>query len=163
MPRTEARIQTSIWRDEEWRPMAPTAKLTYLSILSQPTLNLCGVIDFTPKNWASSIGISKGALTSSLVALAKARFTVVDEDTEELWVRTLIKNDGVLTKPYVIAAMTKDYLTIRSNCIRGSLLDSLGEGFLDGLPERFPKAFGAGIAKHIPEGFVKEFRGRFGK
>jgi hypothetical protein len=155
MPRTEARIKTSIWTDEDWLKLSSSAKYLYLAILSQATLNLCGCIAQTKSSWSFATKMTLKMVNKSLLELKREKFIIVDERTEELLVRSFIKNDGVLTKPNVIVAMAKDYLTIRSKAIRQAVIDEIPDGFIASLPERFPKPFAEGFLERLPEGFLE--------
>ena len=161
MARTEARVKTSIWRDEDFLSLSPTAKLVYLSLISQPTLTLCGVVAYTPRALANSLGTGYSRVTAAVEELGRQKFVQVDGHTEEVWVRTFIKNDGVLTKPYMAIAMTKDVLCVRSKRIRTGIIDSLGPSFIDDLAERFPKVFRGEDPKRFPKPFVDMFTERF--
>lgn len=160
--RTEARIKTKIWDDEQFAAQEALAKLTYFTILSQSKLNLCGVISYTPKAWSVDIGISKAAVHKASLSLQADDFIDLDLNTEELWVRTLTKSDGVLKKPYMVMAMTKDFVEIKSRCLRGRFLDSLGAGFIASLPDLFPDATKKDNW-HLSEGFVGAFHDWFGR
>lgn len=138
--RTEARIKCKIWEDEVFAAQEAMAKLVYFTILSQSKLNLCGVISYTPGAWGVDIGIPKTAVHKGALALQSADFIDLDQSTEELWVRTLTKNDNVLAKPFMVVSMTKDFSTIKSRMLRGRFLDSLGPKFISSLPEKFPLA-----------------------
>jgi len=155
MPRTEARIKTSIWTDEDWLKLSSSAKYLYLTILSQATLNLCGCIAQTKSSWSFATKMTLKMVNKSLLELKREKFIIVDDTTEELLVRSFIRNDGVLTKPNVIVAMSKDYLTIRSKAIRQAVIDEIPEGFIASLPERFPKPFAEGFLERLPEGFLE--------
>ena len=142
MARTEARIKTSIWRDESWLALEAMPKLVYITILSQPKLSVCGVIGYTPGAWARLIGIDREDVHKHVLTLQETNFVVLSEATEELWVRTLAKNDGILDKPYMAISMSKEFSAIQSDTIRERFLDALGPRFVASLPDRFPKAFG---------------------
>lgn len=168
MARTEARIKTEIWRDEQFLALEPMPKLVYFTIISQPKLNNCGVIGYTPGAWANHIGITKSAVHKAVQVLADPvmnEFVVLSEGTEELWVRTLAKHDQVIDKPYMICSMSKEFGTIQSDTIRDRFLDSLGTRFVALLPERFPRVFGTespkGNPKELAEPFLKAFGEHF--
>lgn len=161
MARTEARIHTSIWRDPDWRSLSVHAQWLYELLLSQPTVSFCGVLGLMPTRWAKMAkGMTAEVILDHLAELEGERYVVVDHDTEEVWIRSFVKWDGVLDQPGLTTAMMKDYGAIQSEPIRDGFLDGLGDGFLDGLAERFPKAFGGPKARAIPDGFADGFRVR---
>ena len=86
--------------------------------------------------------VSRPAVMKGVRQLQERDFVYVEQSTDELWVRTLAKNDGVLDKPYMVVAMSKDFGTIQSPIISARFLESLGGNFLRQLPVQFPKVFG---------------------
>lgn len=128
MPRSSARIHATIWQDPEWLALSAGAQRMYVLALSQPNLSLCGVVSYTANRWA---GLAKDSTVRSIRAAVKeleqARFVVVDESTEELWIRSFVKHDGVLRSPNAKSGMIRDFGHVHSQGIR--------KGFLEGLPE----------------------------
>lgn len=161
MPRKEGRFKTSIWMDEEFIDLSATEKLVYMTIVTQPKLNLCGVISYTPAAWADKLKLTKSAVHKAVLALEATWFVQLDPKTEELWVRTLTKNDGILGKPYMIVAMSKDFSTIHSPLIRDKFLEGLGQRFILDLLVRFPNAFGLESQQELDAPFVDAFHRRF--
>ena len=159
MARTEARIKSSIWSDDDFNSLSSNAKLLYFVIISQPTVNFCGVISQTPKRFSSDSGLSVQKVNATLKELSEGRFIFID-DTEEILIRSFIKHDGVLAQPNIIRAMAKDWVSIRSKAIKAQILDFLGCDFLNWLVANHPKTFKA-IGEGLPEGFVEGFRKHF--
>ncbi|MBA3654567.1 MAG: hypothetical protein H0W70_10280 [Actinobacteria bacterium] len=102
--------------------------------LTQPGLTMCGVVSYTPKRWARlSAGLTPKAVEKAVEELVASRYVIVDRDTEELFVRSFVKNDGVLRSPNLETSMWRAYGDIISPAIR--------EAFLKGLPEGLRKPF----------------------
>ena len=158
MARTEARIKTSIWIDDVFLAMEPLSKFLYMALLSQPKLNHCGVMSYTPTSWANLTGLSREDVVLAAKRLQDGNFLEVDESTEELWIRTLTKNDGVLKAPYMMVAATKDFGTIQSRRIRDRFLDELGPSFVRDAANKFKTAF---ETKPFAEPFMDAFNERF--
>ena len=51
MPRTEARIFTSIWKDGDFLSLPPMAQRLYMFLVSQPELTYCGTMPLRPARW----------------------------------------------------------------------------------------------------------------
>lgn len=163
MPRTEARIFTRIWKDPEFRGLNLESQWFWFCILSQADLSYCGVLPYSPGRWAD-LGNTTGAKVRAAVReTIAARFIVLDEKTEEVWVRTLIHNDGVLDQPNLIRAMAKDFGAVLSPQIRAGILEGLGEGFAEGLSVRFPNAFLNPKREGLPQPFLDAFYERFSR
>lgn len=164
--RSEARIKTAIWRDTDFTQLDITEQWAYFVILSQPTLNLCGVVSYNAGRWSAlAADATPQRLRKAIAILAKTTperpKIVVDETTEEVWVRTFVRHDGVLTKPNVIVSMTRDFAAIQSTTIREQFLEGLGEGFRKGLAEGFPELFRKGFWKRLAQPFREAFEQRF--
>lgn len=94
MARTYAKLLSSIWQDTDFTRLPASAQRLYLLLVSQRTINLCGVIDLTPRRWASCAhDTTPDDVDEDLAALEQARFVVIDPDTDEVWVRSFIKHD----------------------------------------------------------------------
>ena len=129
MARSYARIKTAIWSAPDFLGLSAAAQRLYHLVLEQPDLSLCGVIAPTVGRWAAMAkdttpAIIRRALTE-LVA-GEEPFVVVDEITEELWVRTFAVHDINYGTPGAVIAMARDFAAIRSPII--------SDGFLDGIP-----------------------------
>lgn len=133
MGRSYAKLMTSIWDDPEWRLLEAGPQRLYLMLLSQPGLTFCGVLAYTPRRWAGLVAkMQVRAVLADLDALESRRFLVVDKDTEEVWIRSFVRHDGVLKSPNLVVAAHEDYRSIVSDTIRQRFLEGLPEGFREG-------------------------------
>ena len=134
MARNHARVYASIWADDDFRALEPSAQRMFLFLLSQPDLEHSGIIALRERRWSRSArGLTAADVAADLEHLAAARFVVIDEDTEELLVRSLMRWDGVWKQPNVAKAAATQIRTISSAPLREALcdeLDRLGEGDL---------------------------------
>lgn len=153
MARSQARIQTTIWHDPDFLALTGTAQRIYFLALSQEQVNFCGVVPYTARRWARlATNTTFKEVTKGIIELVAARFILVDEGTEELFIRSFVKNDGILKSPNLVTAMGRDFLAIHSQRIR--------EAFLKGLPEGFPEGLPEGIVEGLPEVFRRGSRVR---
>lgn len=102
MARTYAKFLLSAWSDDRWVELSSDAKLVYWTILSQPKMRSCGVIDLAVRRWAPRLGISEDAMDDALTELVAARFVAIDRETDELAVRTFAKHDAGDTKNWKV-------------------------------------------------------------
>lgn len=137
MARGHARIKTTIWKDETFTARTPEAQRVYFMLLSQPGLSFCGVIDYTGRRWAAlAKGTTAKTIAKAVEELADAKFVVLDEDHEELWVRSFVRHDGVLSGgPKLLSAMWKDFAAIASPLIRERFLAALPPEIREGAPD----------------------------
>lgn len=126
MARNHGRILTSIWRDDDFLALSPSAQRLFLFLISQPELNHAGLLPLRVRRWApKASGLTVAELRADLDALTTARFVVVDHDTEELLIRTHVRNDGVWKQPKVLAAAAVEARHIESPRLVQALLTEL--------------------------------------
>lgn len=136
MARTHGRIMTQIWSDPDFLALPPEPQRLYLFLLSQPDLNQAGLLPLRARRWAQKYaGGSAASVRDALEALETARFVVVDEDTEEVLVRTFVRNDGVYKQPKVMLRALADATAIESTEIR-----RVWDAELAQLPVHVPRA-----------------------
>lgn len=128
MPRTEARVFTSIWRDPDFLALEPSAQRLYLFLLSQDDLTYSGLIPLRPSRWAAkAAGLTRDSVERDLKALEAAPrvFAVTDEETGELLVRSLLRNDRAWKQPNLLKQAMESTDQLESPRIRTALLEEL--------------------------------------
>lgn len=117
MARSEARILVEIWDDDDFLALSPNAQRLFMFLLSQRDLAHTGVLALRERRWArQASGLTVQSITDALTELAAARFVVVDEDAEELLIRSFIRRDKVYRQPNVLRA-ARDHLPLISSAI----------------------------------------------
>lgn len=167
MARTHARLNTSIWKNEDFLNMTVATQRAYLLLLSQPDLSMCGVMAYTPGRWSLlASDSSRPSVEGCVKELARRRFVVVDRSTEELFIRTFVFHDGVLRGiPNLVKAMWNDFDAVKSQVIRDAFIsgfpEPFGEGFhqslRDGYEQRFGNHKANGRASPAPDSSLKAF------
>lgn len=166
MARDEARIFTAIWQDDHFLSLSPDEQRLYLFLLSQPDLSYCGVIALRERRWSKKArGLTVEQISEALAALAanpsgnpslnpsgspvSGPLVVVDEDAEEVFVRSLIRLDGIWKQPNLLKAAREAARLIQSPQIRRALVAEL---------RRIPveKSESAHVKKVMAE-FIAEF------
>jgi hypothetical protein len=155
MARGHGRILTSIWEDAEFLMLDQGRQRLYLFLISQPNLNHAGLLPLTLRRWArKAFGLTASELDEHLVALDAARFIVMDEDTEELLIRSFVRNDGVWKQPKVMGAMVSGAQEISSRKLRLALLAEMDRIPLDDLsdePTKVRNVSGPSIRQQVSE------------
>lgn len=147
--RSYAKVYVSIWGDEEFKALSLQAQALYFRLLTDPKLSMCGVCDWRPNRLAmSSHGSTAKTVRTAGEELEAARFVVIDEDSEEVLVRTFVKHDGVLKSPNLTKAMVTDWTSIASvrlqrAVVREVLAAADLEPEMKGIPE-LPEHFNMG-------------------
>lgn len=94
MARSYGRIATSIWRDKDFRDLTPEARFTYTMLIGQPNISAAGVLELTINRWAGHTGYTPTAIRGALCELVEHRYVVIDDDAEELLIRSFVRWDG---------------------------------------------------------------------
>lgn len=131
--RSEARLRTKIWDDEDFLILPGHQQLSYLFMISQPDISHCGVLSLRLKRWAKKLKYTPEQLDKALAGLEAARFVVVDHDEEELLVRSFLRNDGVCKNFKVLKAAAGSLSEICSKPIRETLANEIERAFHEGL------------------------------
>ncbi|RXS78890.1 hypothetical protein EST92_19860, partial [Streptomyces sp. TM32] len=161
MARGHGRILTSIWDDADFLAMDEREQRLYLFLISQPNLNHAGLLDLTLRRWSRKArGLTSAELEKLLQALEAARFIVMDDETEELLIRSFVRNDGVWKQPKVMGAMVSGALEISSWRLRSALLAEVARIPLQELSDE-PGARGASIRQQVTE-HIATLRKAFG-
>ncbi|MBE5453447.1 hypothetical protein E3G52_000311 [Mycobacteroides abscessus] len=126
MPRDHGRILTTIWRDNDFQQRSPDAQRMYMLLLSQQNVNNAGILPLQIAKWAKGcVHTSVADVRSAIDELTQHLYVVYDEDTEELLVRTYIRNDGVLKHKYLFANALKCAQAVESPALRTVLASEL--------------------------------------
>lgn len=126
MPREHARILCRIWHDEDFKAHTMVQEWMYFTLLSQSNVTNCGVLPMTVKRWAKlASDAAPEVIRDALSVLEESLFVAVDEDTEEVLVRSFIRNDGVMKLPNVFKNALKQARQIESKRLRNVLATEL--------------------------------------
>lgn len=161
MARGHGRILTSIWEDSDFLKLDEREQRFYLFLISQPNLNHAGLLPLTLRRWSRKAhGLTSAEVEKRLQSLDGAQFIVVDDDTEELLIRSFVRNDGVWKQPKVMGAMVSGALEISSWRLRSALLAEVDRIPLDELSDE-PGTRGPSIRTQVAE-HIEALRKSFG-
>jgi hypothetical protein len=164
MARSEARLSVAIWSDDDFLALGAGAQRMYMFLLSQPDLAHTGVLALRERRWSkAAAGLTTAAVSAAVAELHAARFVVVDEDAEELLVRSFIRRDKVYRQPNVLAAAVGQVPVITSVPILAALAEELRRiAVADDVPAGSRKALDemiAAVGNPTPKGSPNPPRG----
>jgi hypothetical protein len=126
MARTHARIRLSMWADEDFRDLPAESQWLYLLLLTSSELSYSGVADWRPARIApKAVDVSPARVEAAAVELEQNHYIVVDRDTEEVLIRSFIRNDGLMDQPNVAVAMAKAYVATASRTLQAVVVHEL--------------------------------------
>ena len=159
MARSYAPLYTSIWLDKDFKALTGEAQRLYMVAFSQSQMNYCGVVSFTARRWAGyAADTTPEGVMAAVDELAAAGMVVLDEDTEELWVRSFIRHNKVLEQPKVLCVAVRDFATVLSSAIQRAVQMAYPEAF--GTPPDTPPDT---PAEEYDEGYSTKTPARVGK
>lgn len=124
MARSEARLHFDVM--EGLRGLSKDAKLLYMgALLVEPTVNQAGIGALRERRWAKETELSPEETQRALDELDAGRFAFVDYDTEEIFVRTIIRRDKVAERPNVLWAACRVAEQVKSPRLRHELAGEL--------------------------------------
>ena len=91
-----AQLLKSVWDDTDWKRLSMGAQWLYEALISQESMNYAGVLPLTERRWANlAADLTVADIEGFLRELIAGNFIVVDFETEEVLVRSFIRNDGL--------------------------------------------------------------------
>lgn len=139
MAREVANVQVSLWGNLEWKGLGVVEQWLYLHLMSHPTLSYAGVATWLPKRFAaSSAGLTIDQVETAASRLQDARFVFVDDETDEILIRSYLRHDGLLKQPKLSVSMVNAFSAIASLKVQKIVVHELQK-----LAKEFPhwKAF----------------------
>ncbi len=154
MARSEGRILVEIWDDPDFIALLIEDQRNYLFLFSQRDTAHTGVLPLRERRWSNTaMDATPSGISASLRRLEAAGFVVVDESTEEVLVRSLIRRDKIFRQPNVLRAAQDQMAQIASRKIRSALLTELdriaAEQQVTGLSATVLSAMREALAKGI--------------
>lgn len=136
MARSEARISVDIWMDPDFRALSRDAQWAFMFLLSQHDLAHDGVLALRVRRWSQcAADTTAEQLAGFLNELERARFIVIDADTEELLVRSFIRRDKVFRQPNVLRAAADHLPLVASETIRRALAMEIDRVSMEPMPD----------------------------
>lgn len=98
----------------------------FMLLLSYPTRNYAGVLPLTMRRWSNATADATSEnVRSALNRLVETHFIVVDWETEEVLIRTYIRNDEVYRQPNLLKSALKDAIRVESEVLRRAIKQEL--------------------------------------
>lgn len=119
-------MKESIWRDKDFRALRRTAQTTYGQLLSQKELDRAGIQPLQVSKWAKGCDhITESDVWADLKELEAARFVFVDEDTDEVFVRSYMRHSNVVSQPNLLKNALRCAGMVASERLRHELAEEL--------------------------------------
>lgn len=124
--RQYALIHRAILDDPSWRCLTRSQQNLYFLLLLKLSTNLCGVVDWRPKKLAvNASDMTVETIEADAVVLEKKLYIVRDEDTDEVLIRSFLRNDAPLKSSKTAIAVRSSYTDTASSKLRGVIVFEL--------------------------------------
>lgn len=120
MARDYGRIRVTIWQDHDFTSLSVHAQQLYFYLITQSKLDMAGITNWRPRMaMKSAQGWTEDAIQDALRELEEGLYVLLDEETDELLVRSFIRNDEIMRSPNLAKAMQKAWRGMDSDILRG--------------------------------------------
>lgn len=152
-----AKLLQRAWSDADFTALSINAQQMYLLLLSSPDRSNAGVLPLTIKRWANwSSDATVESVRAALAELAARDFIVIDWDTEEVLIRTFIRNDGGYKTPNVAQSVARAVAAVQSLTLREVLRNELQRLMIDA-DDRVKQQFSS-VVEGLTQGLAKGLR-----
>lgn len=145
-----AKIYNRIWADSDFRSLTRGQQWLYFTLSSQPELNFAGVLTTTDRRLTGcAVDFTVPELRADLAALQARGYTLVDEEHDEILVRSYMRDDEAWRTPNVLTNIIRTATAVRSEAIRAALAEEFAQLDLDGLTGKKAEEMRDAIARVI--------------
>ena len=125
------------WGDADFKALTCQQQLLYLKLVSQTDISLAGVLTLATIRWAGqTAGVTDKDVARTLAELEAARFIVCDRETQEVLVRSYVRNDLGWRSSKTMKAVKAAVGRILSPRLRGVISAELLKVDTSGLSDR---------------------------
>jgi hypothetical protein len=119
-------LKESIWRDKEFRALPRTAQATYAQLISQKELDRAGMQPLQVSKWAKGCDdVTAEDFIADLKILEQQRFVFVDEDSDELFIRSYMRHCEITRYPNILKNALRCATLVASEKLRYELAQEL--------------------------------------
>lgn len=151
------KIYKRAWGDRDFKALGAEQQLQYLKLLSQTDISLAGVLTLAPTRWATQTsGLEVADIEAALRDLEAARFIICDRDTQEVLVRSYIRNDELWKSFKTMKAIRGAVERVLSPRLKGVISSELLRIDTSGISNRAsdsykqsPREYVEGVIAHL--------------
>ena len=126
MARDHARVNVTIWGDPNFRRLPPAAQHLYLTLWTSPELTYVGTHDWRPARLTGRAeGWTRADAETAAACLAARHFIVIDEEREEVLIRSWIRWDGLMKQPRMAISCVNAYAAVASDALKAVIVHQL--------------------------------------
>lgn len=121
-----SQLHHRIWTNQDFTNLTTHAQLLYLTCLSHPTITQAGVLHWHPGRLAQlSPTWTKQTIKTAGQELQQHNFLIIDEDTDEAFIRSYYRNDGILKQQNLATSAARAIQKVASRTIHHHITHEL--------------------------------------
>lgn len=149
------KVYKRAWGDPDFKALTAAQQLQYLKLVSQPDVSMAGVLTHAVHRWAGQTSdLDPEAVEAALVGLERARFIAYDRETQEVLIRSYIRNDGGWKSPLTMKAIRGAVERILSPKLRCVIAAELERIDTSGLSEKVSERYSGTVREYV-EGVMR--------
>ena len=129
MARTFAQVKVAIWDDPDFVALDRDAQWLYFALMTRVDITMAGVIPWHSGRLAQlAQDATPAAVAEAAQKLERARFVLIDRDTDECLLRTFVKHDEALRRgPRTAAGVVSGWRSVYSHAIKTTIAHEVGD------------------------------------
>ena len=150
-----AKLLKRIWGDPDFKALTADEQLLYLKLISQTDVSLCGVLTLATIRWAGQTSnTTQQSTEESLASLARKQYVFVDHETQEVLIRSYIRNDRGYKSPLTFKAITGAIGRVLSPYLRGEISRELERLDTSALSEKVYERYDKTAKQYVQDGIA---------
>lgn len=143
------------WGDADFKALTAHEQLQYLKLISQPDVSMAGILTHAAMRWAGQTAdLDAEDIERALEGLECKRFIACDHDTQEVLIRSYIRNDEGWRSPLTMKGIRAAVERILSTKLRRIISAELAKIDTSGLSEKVSERYN-GTVRECVEGSLK--------
>ncbi len=116
------KLYKSAWGDRDFKALTEGEQALYQKLISQSDTSLAGVLTYAPVRWAGqTAGMTVADIESRMAGLVEKRYAMVDLETQEVLIRSYIRNDSGWRSPRTMLGVAGAVRRILSPLLRAAV------------------------------------------
>lgn len=116
------KLYKSAWGDRDFKALAEGEQALYQKLISQSDTSLAGALTYAPVRWAGqTAGMTVADIESRMAGLVEKRYAMVDLETQEVLIRSYIRNDSGWRSPRTMLGVAGAVRRILSPLLRAAV------------------------------------------
>lgn len=116
------KLYKAAWGDADFKALTEGEQALYHKLISQSDTSLAGVLTYAPVRWAGqTAGMTVADIESRMAGLVEKRYALVDLETQEVLIRSYIRNDSGWRSPRTMLGVAGAVRRILSKSLRAAV------------------------------------------